>query len=108
MAVTEMSIMYCNALVEDDTRRNSFFASGVDFNNMNWGNAIQDIYDNMVGLQGTVSNDLTSAPTFSEVSNELTSLQTGLCAGACDATRSRVVLKSMCAATLGSAARTRS
>lgn len=104
MAVTEMSIMYCDALVEDTTWRNNFFTSGIDFNSMNWGGAIQDIYDNMVGLHGVVSNDLTSAPSFTEVSNELTNLQTGLCAGACDATRSRVVLKSMCAATLGSAA----
>jgi len=104
MAVTEMSIMYCDALVENAAWRNNFFASGIDFNNMNWSGVIQDIYTRVMGLPGPSSNDLTSAPTFTEVSNELTSLQTGLCAGSCDASRSRVVLKSMCAAALGSAA----
>ena len=104
MAVTELSIMYCDALVEDGTWRNNFFASGVDFNNMNWGGAVQDIYANVMSLPDQTNNDLTSAPSFTEVSNELTSLQTGLCAGGCDANRSRVVLKSMCAAALGSAA----
>jgi hypothetical protein len=96
--------MYCDALVEDGTWRSNFFASGVDFNNMNWGGAVQDIYANVMSLPDQTNNDLTSAPSFTEVSNELTSLQTGLCAGGCDANRSRVVLKSMCAAALGSAA----
>lgn len=104
MAVTEMSIMYCNALVENDALRNDFFVSGADFNNMNWGNSVQDIFDKMLGLPDPASNVMTSSPSLTEVSTELMNMQSRLCPGVCDAARSRVVLKSMCSAVLGSAA----
>ncbi len=103
MAISELSIMYCDALVENTANRNSFFGSGIDFNNMDWMATSQDIYDGFIGLPDPLQNHLTSGPSFGEVSTELLNLQTRLCVGGCDSARSRVVLKSMCAATLGSA-----
>ena len=126
MAVSQLAIEYCSALVEDNTLRAAFFGTfgfnsdvATAFGN---GDSVQKnqildaLYDNMVGLRGIAATDLTAVPTRAQIKAELIGptgtnpnnlfdrLTTSCPSPACDASRTRSIVKSMCAATLASAA----
>ncbi len=129
MAIAQLSIEYCSALVDDTALRATFFA-GFDFNadvatafgsgDSAAKNLIVDaLYDRMVGLAEPGRNDLVDAPTREEVKTELIGYDlagvqvntgslfdrlTAACGGGCDAARTRAVVKAMCGSVLGSAA----
>ena len=105
MGITQLAISYCSALIDDTTRRASYFP-GFDFN-ANIASAFTDrslimdpLVDNMVG------RDIVSQPDLTALENEVNSLIDGLvaCGGSCEADRTERVAKAACAAVLGSAA----
>ena len=130
MAIAQLAIAYCNALVDDSALRASFFGLGDSFFNADVVTAftagnktiiVDALYDRMVGLQPVGGGaDLLTAPSRTDVRAELIGPNpdpdildpdnmfdrlAGLCpVGACSAVRTQTVVKSMCAATLGSAA----
>ncbi|GMQ86977.1 MAG: hypothetical protein BMS9Abin08_0175 [Gammaproteobacteria bacterium] len=137
MAIAQLAIAYCSALVEDSALRAGFFnfanaaAGDVFFNapvvtafNTAAGDSAEKnqivtaLYDSIAGIPGA-GVDLTTAPARADVKaeligpngvnpNNLFERLAGTCAGSgdagCQADRTRTVVKSMCAATLGSAA----
>ena len=132
MSVTQLALLYCDALVENSTLRTNFFGPfGFSAFNSDVATAfgtgdstaknqvLSALYDQMVGLPGTGA-DLGDAPTHEQVKIELIGydagsaevntsslfhrMTTGAACGACDAARTRAVIKGMCGAVLGSAA----
>lgn len=106
IGVTQLGIAYCNVLIEDTTRRTSFFP-GFDFNA---GTAtafagdgrtllLTPIIDRMMGV------GLNSQPEFADVRGELDALIDRLLAGssASGPERTRAIGKAACAAMLSSA-----
>ena len=124
MAISQLAIEYCSAMVEDSTLRTNFFGNFAFNSDVATAFGVGDspqknqilnaLYDNMVGIRGTAATDLTSAPTPAELKAELIgpsganpSLFDRLTVGCplgCDAARTRSIVKSLCAATMGSAA----
>ncbi len=123
MAVAQLAIEYCNALVDDTTLRSSYFPGFVfsaDANSVSssdWDNLItKPLLDNMMGT------DLVTQPDPGDVTAEINFLLTstadikpiglpdgipdGLakCGGACPVGRTVTVVKAACSAVLGSAA----
>lgn len=108
MAMTQLAIQYCDALVEDSTLRASFFP-GFDFNAS--ANTVFDasgrnlIIDPL--LEKLVGSSLNSQPADTDVRTELENLMDTLtsCANtsSCDSDRTYSVVKASCAAVLGSA-----
>ena len=108
VAVSQLAIEYCNALVSSTSLRSSYFPgfvfgsdATVDFNTQpKRDQIINPLLANMYG------SGLTVQPDPSAVSTELNSLITRLtaCGGGCPADRTETVVKATCAATLGSAA----
>lgn len=108
--VAQLAIEYCDKLVDDPALRLEFFAPFTAFDldvdsafegGVALPGVIDAIYDRVVG------RDLADMPSREEVRQELGDLYGRLTAGClsgCDAGRTRDILKSMCAATLGSAA----
>ncbi len=132
MAIAQLSIEYCSALVEDAALRSSFFgAFGFDSDvvtafgsgdSAGKNQVVNALFDNMVGLPGS-GTDLSNAPSRLELKTELigydlggTLVNTGnlfdrlagSCSGpadpACQSDRTRAIVKAMCGSTLGSAA----
>jgi hypothetical protein len=127
MGVAQLAIAYCDNLVEDAGARSAFFTRGFNFNDNVYDafagdeqvNIIDDLYDRMIGIPRGVT-DLGEVPTRVEVRAELNSSPDGLydrlrsngCSGskpatvpaACNAVRTRAIVKALCASTLGSAA----
>jgi len=124
MAISQLAIEYCSAMVEDSTLRSNFFGT-FGFNSdvataFGVGDSPQKnqilnaLYDNMVGIRGAAATDLTTAPTRPELKAELigpsgtnSSLFDRLtvgCPSGCDSVRTRSIVKALCAATMGSAA----
>ena len=130
MAIAQLAIAYCSALVDDSALRVGFFGLGDSFFNAdvvtaftagNKTTIVDALYDRIVGIQPVGGGaDLLTAPSRADVRAELIGPNpdpnildpdnmfdrlAGLCpVGACSAVRTRTVVKSMCAATLGSAA----
>jgi hypothetical protein len=126
MAVAQLSIAYCDALVEDPVLRGNFFG-GFDFtadvvtafgagDSPQKNQLVTDLYDRMFGLPGAMS-DLTNVPSRADVkleligpgqgANNVDNLYDRLTAGCptnCDDARTRAIVKAMCGSTLGSAA----
>ena len=124
MAIAQLAIAYCSALVDDSALRVGFFGLGDGFFNVdvisaftagNKTTIVDALYDRIAGIpKGVV--DLDTAPTRAAVTaeligpigtnpNNLFDRLAGACpVGECSAVRTRTVVKSMCAATLGSAA----
>ncbi|MEJ2679965.1 MAG: LamG domain-containing protein [Gammaproteobacteria bacterium] len=107
MAITQLAIEYCNALVEDTDLRSTFF-TGFDFSanadtafdTSGRAQLIDPLIANFVG------SNLDTQPTDSAVRTELESLITNLtrCTNTtCDAERTATVAKAACSAVLGSA-----
>jgi hypothetical protein len=115
VAIAQLAIQYCSALIDNPTLRASYFP-GLDFTqppasvlgtNGQKDLLIDPLLTNMVGVLG-------NQPTFSDLKNGamdqgnshlgLYALVTNLSAGGSDAARTRDVAKATCAAVLGSAA----
>lgn len=110
MAVTQLAISYCDALVDDTSLRDAFFVNFTQ-SRLTQGTStaldstgrtllIQDLLNNLVG------SGLSSQPSESDVSNEVDSLIVNLtssCSNCNNANRTQVIAKASCAAVLGSA-----
>ena len=107
VAVAQLSIQYCNALVEDPAARAQYFP-GFDFGAAPAtafaaaGRAI--VLDALVGrmLRTNVATEPDAAGVRSDLDNLITRLSS--CGGSCAADRTETVVKASCAALLGSAA----
>ncbi|HHH36532.1 MAG TPA: LamG domain-containing protein [Gammaproteobacteria bacterium] len=123
MAVAQLAIEYCNALVNDTALRDAYFP-GFNFNadansvsSGDWDNLIiTPLLDNMLGTNVATQPD--AAAVTAEINQLITStaddkpigapdgIPDGLakCGGACPAGHANTVVKAACAAVLGSAA----
>lgn len=108
MAITQMAIQYCDAMVNDTAIRDGFFPdfnfsqnANTAFDTTGRSNVITPLLDHFVGV------NLSTQPTDMEMTDELNALMDRLttCAGtsSCDAERTPTVVKASCAAVLGSA-----
>ena len=105
MAITQMAIQYCDALVSDTTRRNAFFP-GFDFDE-DAGTAFDDAGRALIKaplMENFVGTSLSTQPADADIETELDALMGRLapCTGDCD-DRTETVVKASCAAVLGSA-----
>ena len=107
VAVAQLAIQYCDALVEDVGKRATYFP-GFNFNaapatalgaSGSAGRAI--VLDALVGRM--VDPALATDPVVGDVRGELNSLITRLSAGEATAARTQTIVKATCAALLGSA-----
>ena len=107
VGIAQLSIEYCNALVEGSALRSAYFP-GVDFSGSPatvFGTAgardqvFNPLLDRMLGLS------VSSQPDRAAVRSELDSLAAKLssCGGSCAADRSKTIAKASCGAVLGSA-----
>lgn len=108
MAVAQLAMQYCDALVANTTLRDSFFPG------FNFGASASAAFDTP-GERDQIINPLmdkavgvglTSQPTIAEVRGRLNTLMDALtaCGGTCPAGRTEAVVKGTCASVLGSAA----
>lgn len=108
VAIAQLAIEYCNALVEDSTLRASYFP-GVDFNasastafdtTPERDLVLDPLFNNIVGA------GLATQPDLASVKGELNNLIDVLtaCGGSCAADRTETTVKAVCAGALGSAA----
>ncbi|MDH5570606.1 MAG: LamG domain-containing protein [Gammaproteobacteria bacterium] len=128
VAITQLAFEYCSALVDSASLRSTFF-SGFDFNSnvvtafstadsaaktLALNNLTTQLYNNMI------TTGLSTAPTYAEIRNELGNesdadsngigdglfeqLSNGCTSSNCTAARTRIIVKAMCTAVLGSAA----
>ena len=106
MAITQLAIEYCNALVDDSSLRSSFFpgfnfsasaSSAFDTTGLN--QVISPIISNFVG------DNVSTQPNDSDIETELTSLIDRLddCGSSCASDRTETIVKAACTAVLGSA-----
>jgi hypothetical protein len=111
VAITKLSLEYCDTLVEDPTLRTAFFGPAFDFNaapatafatQASRDSVSQSITDRVLGA------NLTDQPSMLETQPVLDQLITDLTATCqvtpCNATRTRTVVKAMCTAAIASAA----
>ncbi|HEY8119837.1 MAG TPA: LamG-like jellyroll fold domain-containing protein [Myxococcota bacterium] len=111
VAITKLSLEYCDALVESPSLRTAFFGPAFDFNaapltafasQADRDAVSQSITDHVVGA------NLTDQPSMLEMQPILDQLITDLTASCaatpCNATRTRTVVKAMCTAAVASAA----
>jgi mono/diheme cytochrome c family protein len=106
MAVTQMAIQYCDALVSNGQLRAEMFP-GFDFS-APAGSAFDHNGKSLVTgplLSRFVGSNLASQPANSDIQTELSSLMDKLtsCGAGCPADRTETVVKASCAAVLGSA-----
>jgi hypothetical protein len=107
VAIAQLAIQYCDALVDDPTARAAYFP-GFDFNAAPAqafgvaGRAI--VLDALVGRM--IAQGVASEPNAAEVRGELDALISRLaaCGNSCPAGRTATIAKASCAALLGSAA----
>lgn len=108
MGITQLAIAYCNALVSDPAARETYF-NGFDFSanaNIAFNSAnkrqqiLTPLYNNIIGT------NLATQPSVEETEAELNQLIDKLttCGSSCASDRTEIVVKAVCAATLGSAA----
>lgn len=105
MAVTQLAIQYCSALMDDATLRSAMFPA-FDFNAATasaFSTAGRDALLRPL-LDATLGVNLSSQPDRTAARNELDSLITTLSTTAGDASRTRIIAKAACSAALGSAA----
>jgi hypothetical protein len=109
VAVSQLAIEYCSALIDDTTLRASMFP-GFDFNT-NANDIQSDTWQSQIVaplMSSFMGEDLTTQPSPSLVEGELMSLLTGSvglarCSGTCEADRTEKAAKAACASLLGSA-----
>lgn len=107
VAISQLAIEYCNALVSDTGLRGSYFpgfdfsaGAATAFNTMGKRNQVVDpLLNRVMGI------NLATQPAVAAVKAELNALIDRLtaCGGSCAADRTPTVVKATCAATLGSA-----
>jgi len=108
MAITQLAIQYCNALVEDSSLSATFFpalnfatSANTAFDTAGKNAVINPLLANLVG------SNLASQPADNDISTELNSLIDALttcsATSSCAADRTKTVVKATCAAVLGSA-----
>jgi hypothetical protein len=108
MGITQLAIEYCNVLVEDSAKATAFFGNfdfdadpSVALNSAGRTQIIDALTTKIVG------SGVATQPQASDVSTELDSLITRLTqctsTSSCESNRTKTVVKSVCAATLGSA-----
>ncbi len=106
VAIAQLSIQYCNTLVDDTSARAAYFP-GFNFNaapTIAFGSGGRGIVvDSLVGRM--MLTNMGTDPNPTDVRNELDSLITRLtaCGNSCPAGRTPTVVKATCAAMLGSA-----
>lgn len=120
MAIAQLAIQYCNALVEDTTLRTGFYG-GFNFNadvataygsgdSAEKQQMLDALYDHMLGLPDAGGTPLANVPSRTALKTELfdagnpSNLFDRLAASGGDATRTRAIAKALCTATLSSAA----
>lgn len=106
MAITQMAIQYCDALVSDIDKRGDFFR-GFDFDE-SAGTAFDDAGRALIKtplMERFVGTSLSSQPADADIETELDALIGRLttCGGSCPTGRTETVVKASCAAVLGSA-----
>jgi mono/diheme cytochrome c family protein len=119
MAIAQMAIEYCNALVDDTAKRAAFwpgFSFPANINNAFGPAADRDLVldplINRIALPDAFGNGLTSQPDIAAMKGELNSLTDRLTAcydfntgtDNCEAGRTNTVVKAICGAALGNAA----
>ena len=106
VAIAQLAIEYCNAMVEDTSLRSSQFPN-FDFSDpvgsAQWNNFLQPLLDRALS---PAASPVASNPDRVTVEGELNSLITRLssCGGSCPPDRTEVVAKSACSAVVGSGA----
>ncbi len=125
IGVSQLAIEYCSAMVDDDGLRSAFFgpidanadvASAFGSGDSPAKNLLVDaLYNGVIGIGGVALSD---APSRDQLKDELLVSVAGEsvtngpplferltagCPSGCDATRTRVILKALCASTLASA-----
>ncbi len=106
VAVAQLAIQYCNALVDDPTARAAYFP-GLDFGatpaSVFGGSDRAIVLDSLVGHM--MRANLASDPAPAAVRGDLDALITKLsaCGSSCPAGRTSTIVKATCAALLGSA-----
>ncbi len=132
MSITQLALSYCDALVESPAARTAFFApSGFTAFDADVATAfgggdsaaknqiVTALYDQLAGLPGSAAA-LSDTPSREQIKIELIGydnggsqvnsgslfdrMTAGAACGACDAARTRAVIKGMCGSVLGSAA----
>jgi hypothetical protein len=111
VAITKLSLEYCEALVESPSLRDTFFGAGLNWNaapatffatQQDRDRISQAITDRLIG------ENLTTQPDMADTQPVLDALITDLTAvcatQTCDGTRTRTVVKAMCTAGIASAA----
>lgn len=108
VAVAQLSIEYCNSLIDDTSKRTDYFA-GFNFNSdaaiaYNGAAARNLIIDPL--LNNIIGVNLASQPDLEMVRGELNALMDRLlvCGNSCAANRTEIVAKATCAAAIGNAA----
>jgi hypothetical protein len=108
IAVAQLAIQYCDALVEDTDARDDYFPGFVWTSDLSTPAARNQIIDPLINriFSSTSSEPLATQPDRSLVSTELNNLiQDKLCATtACGGQRTPTVVKAVCGAALGNAA----
>ncbi|WP_068457203.1 MULTISPECIES: LamG domain-containing protein [unclassified Oleiphilus] len=107
MAITQLAIQYCDALVESTSLRSSYFPS-FDFSaaaNVAFDTPTKRSYIFDPLLSNMVGETLTSQPSDTDIEDELNDLVDILtsCGGSCASDRTETIVKASCAAVLGSA-----
>ena len=107
MGITQLAIEYCNALVEDNSARTSYF-SGFDFNasaNVAFDSTSKRdiIYDAMI--ENAVGANLTTQPSDAGIKSELNDLTDKLtaCGANCASDRTETIVKAVCATSIANA-----
>ncbi|WP_158971391.1 LamG domain-containing protein [Paraglaciecola sp. L3A3] len=109
MAVTQLAIKYCDALVSSTSLRSAYF-SGFDFSQPASTAFTTEVRQQLTTslLDNMLGSDIESQPSRLDVENELNQLISQLsdCSGdkVCDAQYTQTIVKASCAAVLGSAA----
>lgn len=107
MAITQMAIQYCDALVSDSSIRSAFFP-GFNFSesaDTAFDSAGRDLVKAPL-MENFVGTGLTTQPNNADIESELDALMgrlTTCSGGSCPAGRTETVVKASCAAVLGSA-----
>ena len=103
VAVSQLAIEYCNALVSDTSLRSSYFPA------VNFSSPANTQTDAIIDplLASALGNSVNSQPDPTAVKSELQNLINNLvnsCGGSCPADRTETVVKAVCSAVIGSAA----
>jgi len=108
MGVTQLAIEYCNALVEDQTARETYFED-FDFaanSNIAFDSTVKRdlVFDPLI--EKTMGINLASQPSEADIKLELNSLTDKLtaCGTNCEPNRTETIVKAVCAATTANAA----